>query len=86
MIKKELIVKDLAKLLDLDICELSADFPIRKSENWDSLTILSLVGAINFHYNIAISAEEIEKCHVMKDFLELLDKNKMQNKHVDLIS
>ena len=71
MLKKELILNDLAKLLEMDVNELSDDFFLNQSGNWDSLTILSLVGAFNLHYKKTVFAKDIGKCQTVKDLLNL---------------
>ena len=79
MLNKELIIKDLAKLLEMDISQLSDDFRLDTSANWDSLTMLSLVGAVDLHYKKNIFVSEILKCQTVNDLHCLVSESRVSS-------
>lgn len=55
----------IAEILEVD--EISASDPFEEFDNWDSLSIFSIIAHINTEYDIVISSEEIEAIRTVAD-------------------
>ncbi len=69
--KETLLRHDLAVLLKMQTNDLQNDFALDSLEQWDSFTIVSLMGAISQHYQTIVSFEAMMKCKTVNDIFKL---------------
>ena len=60
--------------LELDDLVLSDETTADDVEEWDSLSILSIIATLSEKYNISLSSEDIKKVRTVSDLVELIDK------------
>ncbi|KTD62107.1 acyl carrier protein [Legionella spiritensis] len=70
---KDLLLNDLAKLLELDKHLLSDTFLLNDEANWDSLAVVSTVAAIDQHYKVSVRGSELMSCNTVKDIFYLIE-------------
>jgi acyl carrier protein len=70
---KQLLFFDLSKLLEMPISELSEETNLQKNTYWDSLAMISLIGAIDEHYKVSISGEELTQAILVKDVYKIIE-------------
>lgn len=64
--------KFLEKLADiLDVDEVKEDNVLEDFEEWDSLSILTIISYIGSTYNKTVTAKEIRTCKTAKDLFDL---------------
>ena len=73
---EQLLINDLAILLDMSIDDVNMSLDLSAHSHWDSLSIISLIGAIDEHYGINISGEELMKVVVVGDIFTILKQLK----------
>lgn len=71
---KLLLLNDLSKLLMLDISELHDGYELDLNNDWDSLCVVSTVGAIDVHYKVAVSGVEIMGCKQLGEIFNLIQE------------
>ncbi|MGQ3892014.1 hypothetical protein [Legionella sp. CNM-4043-24] len=71
---KLLLLNDLSKLLMLNTCDLHDGYDLDADGNWDSLCVVSTVGAISIHYQVAVTGVEIMGCKKLVDIFNLIQK------------
>lgn len=67
----------LAPILEVSREDLTDDFKLEYG-NWDSLTVMATIAAIDEHYDLSVSPNELAACSSIKDLLELIRTNKSQ--------
>ncbi len=73
----DIILNELAKLLEVKRSDLSVNSPIR---DWDSLILISMIAIIDEHFGILIKSYEIERFQTIKDiFLFIKNTQKSVN-------
>ena len=70
-------VEDFADILETDVSELNESSSL-EPENWESLTIVSLISLIDQHYGVTLDVDDFSDCTTMA---ELLDKVKSRRIH-----
>tara|TARA_B100000787_G_C15924045_1_gene177873 strand:+ start:239 stop:469 length:231 start_codon:yes stop_codon:yes gene_type:complete len=74
--KRKLFLEKLYDELEIEsINQLSVDTILHDLDEWDSLTLLSLISFIENEFSINLSAEEIEKFVKLKDLTDRLKLN-----------
>lgn len=64
----------IAEILEVDSIDLNDE--LESFDNWDSLTILSIIAFCDSEYNVTLSAEEINNSETVNGLKELI-KSKM---------
>ena len=65
--------KKLSNILEVD--NLKDTDILRDFENWDSLTILSILAMLDSE-SISLSTEELDKCITVRDLYEMVENKK----------
>ena len=74
--KRKLFLEKLYDELEIEsINQLTVDTILHDLDEWDSLTLLSLISFIENEFSINLSAEEIEKFVKLKDLTDRLKLN-----------
>ena len=64
--------EELAALFLVDREELTDDFLLDPSTNWDSLAIISMMALMDDHFELEISGEQLRGCSTIGDVLKLI--------------
>ena len=67
------LYKKLSNILEVD--NLKDTDILRDFENWDSLTILSILAMLDSE-SISLSTEELDKCITVRDLYEMVENKK----------
>ncbi len=70
---QQLLLIDLAKLLNMPVTEINMNLALRTHPYWDSLSVISLIGAIDEYYKINISGEELMAARIVSDIFKMLE-------------
>lgn len=62
---------DIASILGLRQDEVTPDLQLKACALWDSLAMVSIITAIDEHFNKVLSSDEINQCEVFGDLMEL---------------
>lgn len=71
---KEAFMEDLANILEIDLSELNDDF-VLDSENWNSLSIVTAIVAIDEHFGLTIEGEKLRQCDTIGKLMQLIQGN-----------
>lgn len=78
--KHDLLLDEVAKLLEIDRSDLNMDTLLTGYGNWDSLVVISMIASIDEHCGILLKWHEIEQCQTLNDLFRLIEcKNKKTN-------
>jgi acyl carrier protein len=78
---KKLLLNDLAKIIEVEESTLTDDSRLSGHEYWDSLTMVSMIAAIDQHYKCDVSGLELEACETVENLFELIEsKNNLVTK------
>jgi len=69
--------KELSNLLMLPIEQVTNDLSLSALGQWDSFTVVSLMGAITQHFNLVVSAEELMQCQSIGNIFNLIETKKV---------
>lgn len=69
---EQLLLNDLATLLNMKVSDINMDLNLSSHSYWDSLSVISLIGAIDEHYKISISGEELVRAVIVADIFAML--------------
>lgn len=69
---KTLLLADLAELLEVNIDELHDDYILDPEGSWDSLAIVSVIGAIDQHYAVQVNGETLGRCQRVSELFDLV--------------
>lgn len=70
----ENFLSSIAEILEVETVELDND--LESFDEWDSLTILSIIAFCDEEYNVSLSAEEIEDSKTILGLKELIESKK----------
>ena len=70
---EELLLNDMAKLLEIDKRLLNNTFMLEKEANWDSLSVVSTVASIDQHYGVVVKGSELMSCRTLHDIFSLIE-------------
>lgn len=71
---KDNLLTDLAKLLIVDKNLLNDSFNLNEELNWDSLSVVSTVAAIDQHYKVSMKGTELMSCRSIGDIFFQIEK------------
>lgn len=74
----EIILNEMATLMEIEREDLLMDFPLEQYGNWDSLTAISTMALIDTHLGVLLSYCEFEKCKTLNDIFKLVDAKKSE--------
>jgi acyl carrier protein len=75
---KFLLLADLSELLEVNIALLHDDYKLDPEGSWDSLAIVSVIGAIDQHYGTQVNGASLACCERVGDVFKLaLAQNSM---------
>jgi acyl carrier protein len=69
---KEDFMEDLINILEIDSSELTDDL-VLDSENWNSLSIVTAIVAIDEHFGFTIEGEKLRQCDRVGKLMELIE-------------
>jgi len=69
---------ELAELLEVD--NIDPACCLEEYENWDSLTILSLIVMLNTNFNVTMSSKEIRDCETAEKLFEAVQQKETRTK------
>ena len=69
---QENLLDELSKLLEVDKSLLIESFELKKCANWDSLTIVSVIGILDSSFETNIPVQKIEKIETVGELLGLV--------------
>ncbi|MEP6913754.1 MAG: phosphopantetheine-binding protein [bacterium] len=64
----------LSAILEVGADEVNEQFKLDYG-NWDSLTVMATIAAIDEHFDLTVSPKELAACSSVKDLLELIRAN-----------
>lgn len=76
--KENLLRHDMAELLAIKSSELHDDLVLNTLGQWDSFTVVSLMGAISQHFEVIVSAEELLQCKTVGNIFYLVQQRRIQ--------
>jgi acyl carrier protein len=62
----------LAEALQMPEAAITEDTEL--GETWDSVAVITAISLIDHHYNVTVSASELEECKNVGDLLRLADR------------
>jgi acyl carrier protein len=68
---KEAFMEDLANILEIDLLELNDDF-VLDSDNWNSLSIVTAIVAIDEHFGLTVEGEKLRQCDNVGKLIQLI--------------
>lgn len=74
------LIDDLAELLNLKSEEINMDLNLNSNSYWDSLAVISLIGAIDTYYKVAVSGDELLKAVTIADIFKIINKKIAEKK------
>ncbi|MDT9200339.1 acyl carrier protein [Limnospira fusiformis KN01] len=74
--KVEILVNQIAEILECDPSQLSEDTRFRDHANWDSLRLLSTIAMIDDNYQLVIPYSEFEKLLTVADLMRYIEENR----------
>jgi acyl carrier protein len=76
--KEQLLLDDFAQLLNIPEDSINKSVHLSKHPYWDSIAMLSIMGAIDSHYGIVISGVELMKAAYVQDIFNIIN-NKLKD-------
>ena len=73
---KEKIFEIFSDVLDIDIKKISLETKSSEIKEWDSVATVNIVVALEDEFDVKFKLEEIQDLKKIKDFFDLLEKNK----------
>ena len=67
----------LAEILEVD--EVKTEDKLREFENWDSLTILSVIAMLDASFGINMTAKNLQKIETVGELATLIDRHREDN-------
>lgn len=77
---QQLLFSDLSQVLNMAPSEINLDTNLKEHSYWDSLAIISLIGAIDEYYKVNISGEELMQAVLIKDIFNMIDTKIQKSK------
>jgi acyl carrier protein len=73
--KKTFILKEIAKILELDDEGVTGAERLSALSSWDSLAVLGFIAFADQNFNVVLSVADIHKSQTVNDLMGLLGKN-----------
>lgn len=70
---KSLLLNDLAELLMVDVNALDDEYALDGDGNWDSLCVVSTVGAIDQRYDVIVTGGDLMECRSIGDIFKFIE-------------
>lgn len=67
----------LSAILEVSTNDLTDEFRLEYG-NWDSLTLMATIAAIDEHFDLSVSPKQLAACSSVKDLLELIRTQRPQ--------
>lgn len=67
-------LKMFKEVLEIEEMDIDIETKFRELEEWDSLTVLSVLAMVSDEYDTAIPREEFSKVETIKDLYNLIQK------------
>jgi acyl carrier protein len=68
---KDAFLTKLAEILEVKAEDINGQFKL-DYKNWDSLRVMATIAAIDEHFDVVVSPEQLEACASAKDLFELI--------------
>jgi acyl carrier protein len=66
------LYEDLAELLNVDVAEISKEKKLRDFEDWDSVTVLSLVALIDSRHGFSLGSNDLKEIQTVGELEALI--------------
>ncbi|MFS0822757.1 acyl carrier protein [Bacillus sp. 1P02SD] len=66
-------LNELSELLEIEVSELVDSYKFDENENWDSLTLISVIVIIDEHFKISLTNDSLRKCNNLGELLGLIN-------------
>ena len=73
---KEEIVKIIADILEVDVCDIEMDTAVGDLPEWDSMHHLQIIAELEKVYNIKFNASDLAELEVVSDLISLVEEMK----------
>ena len=73
---KEEIVKIIADILEVDVCDIEMDTAVGDLPEWDSMHHLQIIAELEKVYNIKFNASDLAELEDVSDIISLVEKMK----------
>ena len=65
----------ISEALEIELDEVTSDLVLDSEENWDSISLLSVIAEIDEHYGVELDGEELASCTKLSEVFSLIKKN-----------
>ena len=72
-------IESIAEILEMDESEITQEFNLKESDNWDSLAQLSLLMLAEDDYDVTVTDEELKSANNVLELYQLI-QTKVSNK------
>ena len=73
---KEEIVKIIADILEVDVCDIEMDTAVGDLPEWDSMHHLQIIAELEKVYNIKFTASDLAELEDVSDLISLVEEMK----------
>lgn len=73
---KEEIVKIIADILEVDVCDIEMDTAVGDLQEWDSMHHLQIIAELEKVYNIKFNASDLAELEDVSDLISLVEEMK----------
>lgn len=73
---KEEIVKIIADILEVDVCDIEMDTAVGDLPEWDSMHYLQIIAELEKVYNIKFNASDLAELEDVSDLISLVEEMK----------
>ena len=73
---KEEIVKIIADILEVDVCDIEMDTAVGDLPEWDSMHLLQIIAELEKVYNIKFNASDLAELEDVSDLISLVEEMK----------
>lgn len=73
---KEEIVKIIADILEVDVCDIEMDTAVGDLPEWDSMHHLQIIAELEKVYNIKFNASDLAELEYVSDLISLVEEMK----------
>lgn len=73
---KEEIVKIIADILEVDVCDIEMDTAVGDIPEWDSMHHLQIIAELEKVYNIKFNASDLAELEDVSDLISLVEEMK----------
>ncbi|HEY5123931.1 MAG TPA: acyl carrier protein [Ignavibacteria bacterium] len=77
--KKSEFIKEISEYCEFEVSDIQMDTELRSMENYNSLTILSIIAFADENFGKRLSAQQIHSLTDMNSLVRLIGINKFEN-------